>query len=387
MTEHPFRLLLVGPAPPPLHGVSAFVRELAATGLGADVQMRWVDTSDHRSADNLGRWDAVNLYSGLRSLAEIAWQCLRFRPDLVYLPLSQNTPACLRDALFVLQTRLLGSSAVLHLHGGGFRRFFDQSSAWFRVWMRFTLRRSSGVFVLGECFRPIFDQLLPPDRIWVTPNGVLDPGAWELRAQQPFQAPPADGGVVVCLGTLHRDKGLFTLLDAAEIMVGRRKRFRLRLAGPWQDQATRLEFEARRQASFPAGTVEVLPPISGEAKARFLAEADLFCLPTRWPHEGQPLVILEALAAGLPIIAARHAAIPETLGAAPPGALLPADADGRALALVWEEFFSVPERLRLAGETARSLYLQRYTWAACLTRLKAALIAAAQPPMGGGDLN
>jgi len=45
-----------------------------------------------------------------------------------------------------------------------------------------------------------------------------------------------------------------------------------------------------------------------------LLEADIFAFPTWYPLEGQPAVVLEAMAAGLPIITTRHATIPDMLG-------------------------------------------------------------------------
>ena len=62
-----------------------------------------------------------------------------------------------------------------------------------------------------------------------------------------------------------------------------------------------------------------------------LQVADVFVLPTFYPFEGQPLVLLEALAAGVPVVSTFHAGIPETVRNEKEGLLVPAN-DPPALA-------------------------------------------------------
>jgi glycosyltransferase involved in cell wall biosynthesis len=53
--------------------------------------------------------------------------------------------------------------------------------------------------------------------------------------------------------------------------------------------------------------------VSNEERDRLLRAADIFCFPSYYPHEGQPAVLLEALALDLPIVATRWRGIPENL--------------------------------------------------------------------------
>lgn len=81
--------------------------------------------------------------------------------------------------------------------------------------------------------------------------------------------------------------------------------------------------------------MELVGTRTGAAKAREFAWADVFAFPTRYRNEGQPLVVLEALAAGLPIVTTRHRGIPETVRGGREALLVePGDVEGLALALV-----------------------------------------------------
>jgi len=89
------------------------------------------------------------------------------------------------------------------------------------------------------------------------------------------------------------------------------------------------------------------------------AHADVFVFPTR--YEGMPTVILEAMAAGLPVIASDIGAV-LTMVSAANGRLLPAG-DAVALAAALGELAEAGEaRRRALGEASRRLVEQRYTW-------------------------
>src|SRR5262249_39078842 len=96
------------------------------------------------------------------------------------------------------------------------------------------------------------------------------------------------------------------------------------------------------------GTVTWLGTISRAALAAEYNRADLFCMPS--VQEGFGIVLLEAMAAGEPVVAARGAAIPEVV---PQGMLVEPD-QPEALAAGVEALYRSPERrLGLAVEGAR----------------------------------
>ena len=61
MTTEPRRILIVGPTPPPCHGVAAFTRELLEHAGGKRFELLHLDTSDRRDLSNLGQWDLANI--------------------------------------------------------------------------------------------------------------------------------------------------------------------------------------------------------------------------------------------------------------------------------------------------------------------------------------
>ena len=357
-------VLALGPTPPPYHGVATFMRDLLEHSPGADFVWRHLDTSDRRDATNLGRWDPENLKLGFSHLTELAQTCLRGKIDFVYVPLSQNIPAFLRDALFILQARALGARVVVHLHGGYFRTLYEKDAGMlFRLFARFVLRRAAAVIVLGEEFRPIFSGLAPEKRIHVVENGVPDPGAWRLRAERPA------GETILYMSTLTRTKGILELLSAVARLRQNRPAVRLKVAGAWADADLREEALALVARENLSAHVGFAGNVSGAEKAAFLASGDIFCLPTHYPYEGQPLVLLEALAAGLPIVSTAHGVIASTTPDGVVGHILPKDASPELLAQTFDAMLADTALLKNFSENARQRYLERYTLEACHQRL------------------
>jgi glycosyltransferase involved in cell wall biosynthesis len=370
-TEKKIAVLALGPLPPPYHGVATFLRDLLASKDLPDIEFTHIDTSDSRDASNLGQWDGENIRLGFANLAELASRCGRSEAQIVYLPLSQSVPAFLRDALFILEARALGKRVVVHLHGGYFRTLFESQSAAFQSLARAALGCVSGAIVLGESFRGIFAGLIPDERVFVVENGVLDCG-FRRRFGFTESRRIADCGLteahhqrLLYMSTLTRTKGLLELIEALAILRRSRPEVKLNVAGEWQEPDFRDECLAAIQRQSLAEHVHFAGNVVGEAKAAFLASGDIFCLPTRYPYEGQPLVILEAMAAGIPVLSTDRGVIASTVIDGQSGRILPQESTPEKLAEALAEMLRDPARVAAMGQAARERYEARYTLREC----------------------
>jgi len=149
---------------------------------------------------------------------------------------------------------------------------------------------------------------LDPAKLLVIPNGV---DVERFRAALPADLSPwgvpAGRRAVVCLGRLEPQKGLDWLLEGAPRWLGELPRHDLLLVGQGPERA-RLERQASDLGISPrvhfTGWAADIPGI--------LKASDLLVLPSRW--EGMPNVLLEAMAAGLPVVARAVEGVREVLG-------------------------------------------------------------------------
>jgi glycosyltransferase involved in cell wall biosynthesis len=345
------RLIVVGPLPPPYHGVSV------STGLilaNRELQRRFavehLDTSDHRSGANVGRWDLLNTLGALRAVARLAGR-LRGPPGLVYLPISQGLPGLTRDALMIRLAALRGWRVAAHLRGSELNSVYEQQPPVVKSGLRRMLGRLDSVAVLGESLRGAVDGLVAPERVAVVPNGTPDPDPPEIPRQ------PALG---LYLSNLRRRKGALEAMRAALLVLRKRPDSRFVFAGECREVA--LEQELRELASRSDGRIELRASVGGEEKRQLLATSTFLLFPPVEP-EGHPRVVLEAIAAGLPVIATDRGAIAETVVDGESGYVLP-DPDPAELADRALRLLESSELRDSMSGAARARYLDRFTEAA-----------------------
>ena len=156
---------------------------------------------------------------------------------------------------------------------------------------------------------------------------------------------------ILCIGTLHEVKGQAYLIEACRRLKERGLRFHCRFVGSGPDR-TRLE-----EQSIEAGLeseVEFLGPRTHDQVASLLCESDVVAAPSvptaDGRREGIPVVLMEAMATGVPVVASRLSGIPELVRHEQTGLLTsPRDSEGLADAL--ERLAREPEtRHRFASE-------------------------------------
>jgi glycosyltransferase involved in cell wall biosynthesis len=145
-----------------------------------------------------------------------------------------------------------------------------------------------------------------PQRVHVIPSGV-DPVAFEARRADPF--PDAGRPRVVYVGRLSRQKGVDTLLDVAARL--RTPGVRVLLVGDGPERRS-LERAIRRRGL--DDRVRITGFVPHHEIPAVLQHADVLCLPSRYEELGS--VLLEAMRAGLPIVASRTGGIPDAVGPA-----------------------------------------------------------------------
>jgi glycosyltransferase involved in cell wall biosynthesis len=302
------RLLVVGPTPPPDYGVATATHTILNSFLGEQYELVHLDTSDRRAVPNFGRWDFTNMWLAVRHIMQLVWRMHRSRSALVYLPVSQGSAGYLRDAVFIFVAALFRARIVLHLRGAYFRQFYEAANAPMKWLIRQSLVRADRMIVLGECLRGLFQGLIPDDRIRVVPNGV-DPREFTVSEKASHDGQTVRLGY---LGSLRRSKGYLDLLKAFDIFKDKYP-VECYFAGEWRSASERDSALQYIQAHGLGDKVKFLGVVGCQQKVEFLRSCDVFVFPTYYKNEGQPWVILEAMAAGLPVITTKHGCLPETV--------------------------------------------------------------------------
>jgi len=307
MPQKRLKILMIGYLPPPYFGPSTAYTALLHSEFARRFDVTFLDITVAKSVSDIEKFRVGKLFKMLGFLTRELWLLMTHRFDYACGLISVNRNAFIKDAALLDMARLFGVPTVIYAHGNNIPDFHDHSRPWLQRLIARTCRSAAGGIVLGKSLRFNFERWLPQDRIFEVPGGFVPSETIPIASKQP--------GVitVVYLGLMVREKGVFVLLEAANKIAKQRNDIRFMFMGTWfraEEEVSARQFVKDHQLD---SQVTFLGPVSNESKWQTLVDADIFAFPTFYYYETMGSVLLEAMQAGLAIVATRRATIPEVV--------------------------------------------------------------------------
>lgn len=306
-------------------GVQFHVRDLAETLIGLGHEVSVLTPADDEStlppyAVCAGRAIAIR-YNGAVARMQFgpvsAARVRRWLKSGHFDVLHVHEPAA--PSLSLLTCMLATGPIVATLHAASTRLFWLAASQ--GVLQPF-MERISGRIAVSDLARRLQVEHLGGDAV-VIPNGV-DVG--QYRRAAPLPGYPRAGGTVGFIGRYDEPrKGMPVLLEAVAALARDRPGLRLLVAGRGDEQDFRADLPPVLR-----GRVELLGMTSEADKASLLRSVDVYCAPNTG-GESFGVILLEAMAAGAPIVASDLDAFRRVLDGGRAGVLVPVE-DAAALA-------------------------------------------------------
>lgn len=375
------RVLLLGPVSPPYGGPEKITETLLASSLFRDsFEIHHVNIQKPLRNEQRSRFNLVNVFYNARHLLAMIVSIARYRPRVVFLFLAQNKIAFLRDAIFIATAVLLGRRVVASREGSYFRTFYEQSSpAWKRL-IRGTLKLPHRIRIESELVRSQLAGLVEPDRLVVCRAGIdvqpflIRPGKSELAA--PVR--------ILFVGNISVAKGTVDLVRAFTVVKNNcTERVELRLMGDFLNKEQNIIGTTNRDNAETQirtlirehgleDAVVFTGPKYGPEKIDEFVKADIFALISH--SEGLSNAMLEALAAGLPVVLSNAGALPEGAVGGVNGFVVEAGdwtKAGECLSML----VSSPKLRADMGRASRELCQEKFTvngFVACLSKILSA---------------
>jgi glycosyltransferase involved in cell wall biosynthesis len=175
-------------------------------------------------------------------------------------------------------------------------------------WEQRHIHRATYVITTSEYSAHRIHQLYGRANYVAVVPELIDLAGWQRAFASAGAHRPSETFRLLCVCRFYPRKNLELLLRTMAILNQSGRAFELHLVGGGGEErrlkklASRLDLQRR---------VDFIGDLTEEQLAAEYRSADLFCFPSR--QEGFGIVLLEAMAAGLPIVAAANAAIPEVL--------------------------------------------------------------------------
>lgn len=334
-------VLMVGTDLAGMGGVRAVVSGYVEGGLFERYDCVYV--TSHRAGSG---W--VKIFTALKAWVRVAVLLRKLDAPLVHVQTASRA-SFWRKAVVCLMARVAGRPYIVHVHGGGFSRFYEQECGRAgRRLIRSTLAHAALVIALSEEWRERLLKISPAARVEVLHNAVPIPDS-----DRPQPSAERDR-TLLFLGHLLPEKGVYELVKAFAHLAERFPDLKLVLGGVGQSAALR-ELANQLGVGDRVGFPGWLGP---EGKSAALAASTIFLLPSY--HEGMPMALLEAMSWGLPVIATPVGGIPQIVTHEVNGLLIP-PADVAALTAAIERLLQdCALRIRL-GHAARTTIISGFS--------------------------
>ncbi len=331
------RVLLVGKGMPDRGGIPTFLDMLRHGELAEEHEVTFLNVA-HTGVPEGGRATAGNLRRTL-SDALAVWRAARGQ-DIVHVHSAlAPTVTVLRAGLLALAGRLARCGVVVHAHGGNVETWL--TTPWRRRLVRLVMAPAHRVIAVWTAGERALTVTLGAGKVRLVDNGVR---VSDFDPSHPAHQPPR----VLYVGLLTARKGVVDLVDASRLLVDRGVRHELWLVGGTPDEGPAAEVPVRAAA---ADVARLLGTRAPEEMPATYAGADVFCLPSWW--EAMPLSVLEAMAAGLPVVATDVGDVGRAVADGESGYVVPSRSP-EALADALEELLTDPERRHRMGREGRT---------------------------------
>jgi glycosyltransferase involved in cell wall biosynthesis len=224
-----------------------------------------------------------------------------------------------------------------------------------RLGMRLALRAIDEYVVLSPYFECHFSRLAPSTPRTVIPNCVED-RFFQIGEER--EAPDGRGFRILFVGAIGQRKGVRVLLDALPPVVTSVPSVRVRIVGFEEDAGAVDRFTRRVRELGLEEVVEFPGPLCGSELYAEYALANVLVLPTF--AEAQPVVLIEAMAAGVPVITTSIPPIQSIIAHGQHGLLIP-PGDSTKLAAALCQLYADPDLCARLASNGKAEARRRYS--------------------------
>jgi glycosyltransferase involved in cell wall biosynthesis len=300
------KLLFIAPLPPPTDGQS----KASAEALKAFSELGWeIDILNIRRrhfkrtiSTEIGRIFEVFLF---------LYKAFKYsrKADSIYFSLSESHLGNIKDLLIYILLWDKIKNVTLHMLGGtGMDKLLNKNK-FTSLLNGFFMKKMNAVIVEGERGRSIFKKYFAEDKIKII-NNFADDYLHSTNEEVMVKFKNIEVLNILYLSNLLQGKGYMELFNGyVKLPLSIRQQMTITFVGGFQDFNSEQEF-----LNLIANETDIKylgKYIDGAEKKELYLKSHIFCLPTYYPYEGQPISILEAYATGCAVITTAHAGIPD----------------------------------------------------------------------------
>ncbi len=337
--------------PPPVHGASVMGKYIHDSELvNNSFDARFVNLSASSDLKEIGRLSFKKFWNMLLQLFTVLKLIRSFQPAVCYLTPSSSGIAFYRDYLLVKSIKLTGVKVLLHFHNKAQRDWLDKK---YNQHLLKSFFKDVKIILLGKELYAEKVPFINKKDVYFLPNGV--------PAKESKASIVKTNSIThfLFLSNMIEEKGVYILLQACQIIKEQNLSFKCDFVGQYKDVSEK-DFKTKVRSYGLEQEVSSHGPKYGDQKVVFFQNSDVFIFPTFYQQECLPLVLLEAMAYGLPCISTDNGAIPSVITEGETGFCLPQkEVQGLADRMKW--MIENPDKRRKMGDAGKKRFDQNFT--------------------------
>jgi glycosyltransferase involved in cell wall biosynthesis len=346
------RVLLAAHIGVPRGGVSTYFETLINSDLNNYVDLHFIETSKGAlRSGNRGKWRIINWFNALNNILRFLFALISVKPDLVHIGTAYNA-SFVKHSVMACLARMFFVPVIIQPHCSISKLLPENQKVW-RKFALFILRQCEGVIILSKEWT-LLGHLIPKTKIRYIPNAInVKP-----YEQLPRPRQTTNGKVnILYMGHITREKGIFDLIEASRTISKKNPRFVTDIVGECLIDEELCRMNEIINSNDLQEYIKIFGPEYGKKQIGRFASADIFVLPSY--HEGMPMSVIEAMAAGLPVVASNVGGIPDLIENEVTGKLI-APGDVQALSSSLIELIENPEKRSNWGIKGRQKAVQHF---------------------------
>lgn len=297
------KILFIAPIPDPINGQSK----------ASKMALSCIDTKDIVTIINLSKQRLKNGFSSFGRFFEIfkiliqVWKNRKYN-DLIYISIAESYAGNLRDLFIYFICFKSRNKIIIHMLGGAGMAKILNSTGLTSFLNRYIISRLGGVIVEGELNFLMFKNIISDRKIHIIPNFADD--YLFVNDEEIYRKFSDNKRIqILYLSNLIPGKGYIELANAyIELSQEYKDKIVINFVGGFESFETKCSFLSKIEQY--EGLNYLGSFIDGAEKRALYCKSHVFCLPTFYPYEGQPISILEAYASGCVVITSNHSGIP-----------------------------------------------------------------------------
>lgn len=298
-------ILLVGPLPDPIDGCSFANQRLLEGLINEGYRVDSINTNTKFISAQQGSSFSIRKVFFFVKSYFLMYKI--FFAKKIYATPGQTFYGVMKYSPFLFFAWLLRKPYFIHLHGNYLGREYSNLSRLKKVLFSKVISNASGGIVLSNSLKSNFYGLLPDEKVFVVHNFVEEKILEEFRQGK---SKPKDKLRILFLSNMIQEKGILEVLKACIILHDRGIDFKLTVAGGFDET---IRGSVISLFDTLGSSVNYLGVVSGTEKVTAFLDSNVFVLPTYYMMEGQPISLLEGLAAGDIVVTTPHAGIPDII--------------------------------------------------------------------------